>query len=269
MIPLLAVEALVMRYVSRRLGGTRAGVTALNGVSFSVAAGATLALAGASGSGKSTVALCLACLERPTRGKIFLDGRELTALAESELRAVRPQIQLVFQDPSGSLNPRLTALEIVTEPFAVQRRFTPVERTERARNLFERVGLSFRMAARTATEFSGGQRQRLAIARALALEPRLLILDEALSALDASVQSHIANLLLDLQQSARLSYVYITHDLAMAARVADQIAVLDRGCIVECGSPGEVLGRPAHAATRALIAATPRWNSQPPGQERR
>jgi len=261
MAPLLTVESLMVRYPPRHFGGTRAAVTALDGVSFSVLAGTTLALVGASGSGKSTLALCLACLGRPTAGKILLEGRELTALTESQLRAVRPKIQLVFQDPSGSLNPRLTALEIVTEPFEVQGRFTEAERYERAGALFERVGLSLDMGPRAASEFSGGQRQRLAIARALALEPRLLILDEALSALDASVQAQIANLLLDLQRASGLTYVFITHDLAMAARLGDEIAVLERGRIVERGAPGDVLDQPAHVAMRALMAAAPRWNA--------
>jgi ABC-type glutathione transport system ATPase component len=263
MAPLLTVESLSMRYPPRHLGGTRAALTALDGVSFSVTAGTTLALVGASGSGKSTLALCLACLERPTAGKILLEGRELTALTESQLRAVRPKIQLVFQDPSGSLNPRLRADEIVTEPYEVRGRLTDAERNERARALLERVGLSSRVGARTPSEFSGGQRQRLAIARAIALDPRVLVLDEALSALDASVQAQIANLLLELQQASGLTYVFITHDLAVAARLADEIAVLERGRIVENGAPCDVLRQPAHVATRALIEAALRWNAPP------
>ena len=256
---LLTVESLEMRYRPRNPGPSGSAVTALDGVLFAVAAGTTLALVGASGSGKSTLAQCLACLERPTAGTIQLDGLELTALSERKLRAVRPQIQLVSQDPYASLNPRLTALEIVIEPLEVQRRFSGAERAERARGLFERVGLSFRLAPRPVGEFSGGQRQRLAIARALALEPRLLILDEALSALDASVQAQIANLLLDLQQTSGLTYVFITHDLAMVARVADDVAVLERGRIVERGPVNQMMRRPAHAATLALFAATPRF----------
>ncbi|HTR66949.1 MAG TPA: ATP-binding cassette domain-containing protein [Terriglobales bacterium] len=260
--PLLTVESLVKRYTPRGFGGGRGGVTALDGVSFSIAEGSTLAIAGASGSGKSTLALCLACLERPASGQIRLAGRELTTLTETQLRAVRPQMQLVFQDPSSSLNPRLTAFEIVTEPFAAQSRFSASERAARARALFERAGLSFQSATRTAAEFSGGQRQRLAIARALALEPRVLILDEALSGLDASVQAQVANLLLDLQEASRLTFVFITHDLAMASRMADRIAVLDRGRIAETGPMDEVLRQPAHASTRALIAATPQWKAE-------
>jgi ABC-type glutathione transport system ATPase component len=261
--PLLAVESLVMRYAPRGPGRANAAVKALDSLSFTVCGGTTLALVGASGAGKSTLALCLAGLQRPTAGKISFDGRELTALSETELRAVRPQIQLVFQDPSSSLNPRLSALEIVSEPLRVQRKFTAAERAVLAGRLFERVGLSFRMAARTAQEFSGGQRQRLAIGRALVLEPRVLILDEALSALDASVQSLIANLLSELQQSAGLTCILITHDFAMAARLADQIAVLDRGRIVEQGAPNDLVRQPAHAATRSLLAATPQWTRFP------
>jgi len=262
----LAVESLVVRYTPRHSAGARSSVTALDGVSFSVAAGTTLALVGASGSGKSTLALCLACLERPTAGKILLEGREITALSESDLQAVRPRMQLVFQDPAGSLNPRLSAYEIVCEPFVVQRRFTAAERAQRVRDLFERVGLPFHLATRPPAEFSGGQRQRLAIARALALEPRVLILDEALAALDASVQAQIANLLLDLRQSSGLTCVFITHDLAMAARVANRIAVLDCGRIVESGTPIEMLRQPEHRATRALVGAMPNWSAPPQGQ---
>jgi ABC-type glutathione transport system ATPase component len=262
MAPLLTVESLTVRYPARRFGGGDGAVTALDSVSFTVAAGSTLAIVGESGSGKSTLALCLACLERPAAGRIEFGGRELTALRESELRTVRPQIQLVFQDPAGSLNPRLTALEIVSEPLVVQGKLTPAERRTRARGLLERVGLSPGMAGRGPAEFSGGQRQRLAIARALAIEPCMLILDEALSALDASVQAQIANLLLDLQDSSSLAYVFITHDFRMAARMADAIAVLERGRIVEQGAAEQIVRHPEHAATRALVAATPRF--EPP-----
>ncbi len=167
-------------------------------------------------------------------------------------------MQLVFQDPVASLNPRLTAFEIVSEPLIVQHRGSPNERVARVESLLKSVGLSQDMARRKPNEFSGGQRQRLAIARALALEPKVLILDEALSALDVSVQAQIANLLLELQQSLRLTYVFITHDLAMAAFLADEIAVLDRGKVVEYGSVRSTLGRPSHMVTKTLLAAVPR-----------
>lgn len=261
--PLLKVDGLRKRYGGGRLLVRGEGVTALSGVTFSVSPGTTLAVVGESGSGKSTLALCLACLERPTAGRIEFEGREVAALGEPDLRALRPRIQLVFQDPAQSLNPRFTALEIVAEPLVVQKKFTRRERSDCARRLLERIGLSVEMAGRTPAEFSGGQRQRLAIARALVLEPKLLILDEALSALDCSVQAQIANLLMDLQASLGLTYLFITHDLAMAAHLADEVAVLAGGRIVEHGAAAKVLRHPQHAATQALLAAVPRLTASP------
>lgn len=260
---LVKVENLVKRYAGMRFLHRREGITALDGVSFSISPGTTLTVVGESGSGKSTLALCLACLERPTSGSVQFEGREVAALGESDLRAVRPRIQLVFQDPALSLNPRFTALEIIAEPLVVQGKLTRHERNGRARGLLERVGLSAGMEGRTPAEFSGGQRQRLAIARALALEPKLLILDEALSALDCSVQAQIANLMADLQTSLGLTYLFITHDLAMAAHLADEVAVLAHGRIVEYGAVKQVLQHPRHAATHALVAAVPRLDVSP------
>jgi ABC-type glutathione transport system ATPase component len=254
---LLIVEDLVKRYRDAKVLGVKKSVTALQGVSFSISPKSTLALVGESGSGKSTLAFCIACLERATSGRIVFDGNEITAFDEKQLRAVRPQIQLVFQDPTRSLNPRFSALEIVTEPLLVQGRFDKREREERARALFVRVGIPQEKAQQNAGEFSGGQRQRLAIARALALEPSLLILDEALSALDCSVQAQIANLLRELQSSLGLTYLFITHDFLMAAHVADEIAVMENGRIVELGPPEKVLREPQHEITKRLIVATP------------
>jgi len=256
---LLNVENLVKRYAAGKSFGSREFLAALDGVSLSIQIATTLALVGESGSGKSTLALCVACLERPTSGSIWFDGRDVAALSEKQQRAVRPQIQLVFQDPSSSLNSRLTALEIVAEPLIIQRRFDKQARSKRACALLERVGISAKKAGSRPDEFSGGQRQRLAIARALALEPKLLILDEALSALDCSVQAQIANLLLELQASLRLTYLFITHDFAMAAHLADEIAVMDHGRIVELGAAEKLLRSPEHEATRCLLAATPRF----------
>jgi ABC-type glutathione transport system ATPase component len=261
--PLIQVEHLVKCYSDRMVRGDAEVGPALNDVSFSVAPGRTLALVGESGSGKSTLALCLAGLERPTSGRINFGGRDIVALDEKQLRAVRPQIQLVFQDPASSLNPRFTALEILMEPLIVQRRVGRNERREQALTLLECVGLSREMADRRTGEFSGGQRQRLAIARALSLAPKVLILDEALSALDCSVQAQIANLLMELQSSFALTYLFITHDLVMAAHLNDQIAVLDRGRIVEQGAPEKVLRAPEHEATRRLMAAVPGSNVTP------
>jgi ABC-type glutathione transport system ATPase component len=263
--PLLKVENLVKHYGAGRSARSKDKLAALDGVSLSVLPKTTTALVGESGSGKSTLALCIACLEHPTSGSISFEGIDLASLDENQLRLLRPQIQLVFQDPASSLNPRWTALEIVSEPFFVQRRYSKPDRAVRALRLLDRVAISRKMAARSACELSGGQKQRLAIARALALEPKLIILDEALSALDCSVQSQISNLLLELQASLGLTYLFITHDFGMAAHLADQIAVMDRGRVVESGSAENVLYSPNHEATRALLAATPRF-SEPPAE---
>lgn len=255
--PLLKVENLVKRYAARHSARAKDKFIALDGVSLSIAPQSTLALVGESGSGKSTLALCVACLEPPTSGAISFEGIDLATLPENQLRLLRPQIQLVFQDPANSLNPRWTVLDIVSEPFVIQQRFTTPDRVVRALQLLDLVAIPRSLAGRTPAELSGGQKQRLAIARALALEPKLLILDEALSALDCSVQAQIANLLLDLQLSLGLTYLFITHDLPMAAHLADQIAVMDRGRIVESGPTRKILSSPSHDATRALLAATP------------
>src|SRR5580658_3196795 len=182
--PLLRVENLVKHYAAVRPASPKDKFAALDGVSLSIPARTTLALVGESGSGKSTLALCIACLEHPTSGSIWFEGIDVAALDENRQRLLRPQIQLVFQDPASSLNPRWTALEIVGEPFFVQRRYSKPDRAVRALRLLDRVAISRKMAARSACELSGGQKQRLAIASALALEPKLIILDEALSALD-------------------------------------------------------------------------------------
>jgi len=256
--PLIQVESLRKLYRSGKGLNSGHAVPALNEISFSNAPGITLALVGESGSGKTTLALCLACFERQTSGRIWFGGRDIAALEEKQLRVVRPQIQLVFQDPASSLNPRLTAHEIVTEPLLLQRNWQERQMRERGFALLERVGLSREVASRRARELSGGQRQRLAIARALSLEPKFLILDEALSALDCSTQAQIANLLVELQTSSALTFLFITHDLAMAAHLADEIAVMNRGQIVEQGVPEKLLASPQHEATHSLIAAMPR-----------
>jgi len=256
--PLLKVENLVKHYAPRNSRrASRQPLAALDGVSLSIAPQTTLALVGESGSGKSTLALCIACLEPPTSGSIWFEGVEVTALHKDQQRHLRPQIQLVFQDPAASLNPRWTALDLITEPLAIQRPFSKPERVLRALKLLDRVALPRKFAARRAHELSGGQKQRVAIARALALEPKLLVLDEALSALDCSVQAQISNLLFDLRSSLGLTYLFITHDFNMAAHVADQIAVMDCGRIVESGPSEKILRTPTHEATRALLAATP------------
>jgi len=267
--PLLRVENLVKRYVRKSLVGAWEELLALDGVSFKILPGTTLAFVGESGSGKSTLAACLACLESPTSGDIWLDATNTVKGGEHIRRQVRPQIQLIFQDPASSLNPRWSVLEILKEPLILQHKFSHNEMILCARSLLERVGLSSDVAARFPTELSGGQRQRLAIARALALEPKLLILDEALSALDCSVQAQIANLLIDLQSSLGMTYLFITHDLAMAAHLADEIAVMNRGRIVEQGPAETILKQPKHDITRQLLAAVPKFTrAAPPALER-
>jgi peptide/nickel transport system ATP-binding protein len=254
--PLLRVENLAKHYAVGRSAGSKDRLAALDGVSLSIAPQSTLALIGESGSGKSTLALCIACLEHPTSGGIWFEGLDVAALDESQQREIRPRIQLVFQDPARSLNPRWAAIEIVSEPLLVRQHSSKQEREGQALELFDRVAIARKLARRRADELSGGQKQRLAIARALALEPKLIILDEALSALDCSVQAQISNLLLELQSSLGLTYLFITHNFAMAGHLADQIAVMDRGRIVESGPAENILRSPSHEATRSLLAAT-------------
>jgi ABC-type dipeptide/oligopeptide/nickel transport system ATPase subunit len=219
--------------------------------------GSTLALVGESGSGKSSLALCLACLERVTAGRIWFEGRDLTALEEKDLREVRPRLQLVFQDPANSLNPRWTVGEIVAEPLLVRWGTSKRERDARAAQALERVGLAAEYLERRPWELSGGQRQRVAIARSLVLEPKLLILDEVLSALDCSIQAQIANLLVELQRAYRLAYLFITHDLRMAAHLADEIAVMSSGKIVEQGTADKILRDARRPETLSLLDAVP------------
>jgi ABC-type glutathione transport system ATPase component len=254
--PVIRVENLVKRYTSRGLGRRTEAFTSVDSVSFSILPGCTLALVGESGSGKSSVALCLSCLEKITAGQIWFEGRDLAVLPERELRSVRPKLQLVFQDPANSLNARWTVGEIVAEPLLVQGRISKQERDARAAQTLEQVGLGAEYLQRRPGELSGGQRQRVAIARALVLEPRLLILDEVLSALDCSVQAQIANLFVELQRAYGLAYLFITHDLKMAAHLADEIAVMSHGKIVDQGAPEKVLGDARSPETRSLPGAT-------------
>jgi ABC-type glutathione transport system ATPase component len=259
--PLLRAENITKRYQGGGTFGPQRVVRAVEGVSLSIYARTTVGLVGQSGSGKSTLAMCMACLEPVTSGSIWFAGTEMTALEAGQLRAVRSKIQMIFQDPASSLNFRLSALELVTEPLNIQKRFDRREKCERAYELLELVGIPRRKTDQRPDEFSGGQRQRIAIARGLALEPKLLILDEALSALDCSVQAQVVNLLLELQSSLGLAYLFITHDLAMAAHLADELAVMDRGRIVEMGAAESIVRSPQNEVTRRLLRAVPRVNT--------
>jgi len=240
------------RWLSRR----RHQVEALRGVGLTLRAGSTVALIGASGSGKSTVARCLACLEKPDAGEIRFGGKDLAKLNGRELIPFRRQIQLLFQDPGSSLNPRFTAIEIVSEPLLTVNPDAKKESRERALALIELVGLRAEWGQRLAQQFSAGQRRRLAIARALALEPKLLILDEALAGLDLPIQAQIAELLLELQSTLSLTYLYISHDLSLVAQFADQVAVLHQGQIVEAVTMPDLFAKPRSPQARNLVSAT-------------
>jgi len=255
--PLLSARNLSKRFALTRglFGGHGGFLPALFGVSFEIAVGQTLGLVGESGSGKTTAGRIVARLVRPDAGSVELDGEDWLALSGAALRRRRREVQVVFQDPQTSLNPRLRAGAQIAEPLRVQGLARGPELAERVRGLLAEVGLPAETASRFPAELSGGQRQRVAIARALATGPRLVVCDEAVSALDVSIAAQIVNLLLDLREREGLSYLFISHDLAVVARVADRIAVLYLGRIVEEGPAAEVVARPLHPYTAALVAA--------------
>lgn len=233
-------------------------VKAVDDVSFEVAEGQTLGLVGESGSGKSTVSRALLKLVRPTAGQAFYQEREILGLSEREFRPLRKDLQMIFQDPIGSLNPRMKVGAIVEEPLGIH--FATMNREERmevVERLLKKVGLPGDAAGRYPHEFSGGQRQRIGIARALAVEPKLLICDEPVSALDVSVQAQILNLLKDLQEEFKLTYLFIAHDLAVVRHMSDQIAVMHLGKMVEIGAADEVCENPQHDYTKKLLSAVP------------
>ncbi|BCL32976.1 ABC transporter ATP-binding protein [Streptomyces aurantiacus] len=260
-VPLLEARGLVKHYRSGSLpvgGRRRATVKAVDGVDLTLRRGSTLGLVGESGCGKSTLTRLLMALDRPTAGTVLVEGQDLLALPSAELRRRRRDIQLVMQDPYTSLDPRMTALEIVREPLDIHRDLMPKqERAPWARELLHMVGLDPGHAHRHPHQFSGGQRQRIGIARALALRPKILVCDEPVSALDVSVQAQVINLFKELQREFGLAYVFIAHDLAVVRHVADEVAVMYLGRIVEHGDRDTVYSRPAHPYTRALLSAVP------------
>ena len=234
-----------------------APVRAVDGVDFEIGLGESLGLVGESGSGKSTTAYCALGLLRPTAGEVRFLGKNVTRLKGAQLRTVRREMQIVFQDPFSSLNPRMRVGAIIAEPLSVHGVGTRRARQQRVRALLELVGLEPGSARRYPHEFSGGQRQRIAVARAIALEPKLVVCDEPVSALDVSVQAQILNLLKDLQRDIGLSYLFISHDIAVVRAMSDQICVMREGRIIEHGSAAEVFVNPKHDYTKELLACMP------------
>ena len=253
MTALLEVRDLVKHFeVGRGL------VRAVDGVSFSIERGETLGLVGESGCGKTTTGRCILQLERPTSGSVRFEGQELTTLDQRELRAVRRKVQVIFQDPYSSLNPRMTVGQIIGEPLAVHGLVRGgAARTARVKDLLQRVGLLPQHASRYPHELSGGQRQRVGIARALAMEPSLIVCDEPVSALDVSIQAQIINLLEDLQSEFGLTYLFVAHDLAVVRHISDRVAVMYLGKIAEMADRKTIYDDPKHPYTRALLSAVP------------
>ena len=233
-------------------------VKAVDGVSFSVESGQTVGLVGESGSGKTTVGRALLKLLKATAGEVVFNGRSILPMAEREFRPLRREMQMIFQDPYGSLNPRMTCGEIIGEPLQIHfPNLSRIDRRDSVAGLLRQVGLRPEMASRYPHEFSGGQRQRIGIARALAIKPRFIVCDEPVSALDVSVQGQIVNLLSDLQEELGLSYLFIAHDLAVVEHISDYVLVMNRGKIVEAASAEAIYENPQHEYTKTLLAAVP------------
>jgi len=256
---LLEVENLVKHFVAQRsmLGQPKSYVRAVDGISFHLDSGETLALVGESGCGKSTVSRLVLRLLEPDAGRITFEGRDLLAMNANQLRAFRRNAQIIFQDPYASLNPRMMVGQILSEPLALHDVVQSSRRQQRVEELLRLVGLEPRVARRYPHEFSGGQRQRIAIARALAVEPKLIICDEPVSALDVSIRSQILNLLRDLQNRLGLAYIFVSHDLAVVKHIADRVAVMNLGTIVETADAPALFASPRHPYSRALLSAIP------------
>jgi ABC-type oligopeptide transport system ATPase subunit len=257
--PLLDVQQLSRHYQLPRESLWQAPpvVKALDGVSLQLQAGRNLGIVGESGSGKSTLARLVMALEPPTAGRVLFNGADLHALAPADLRRARAGFQMVFQDPYGSLDPRRTVERIVAEPLEALTRSSRAEQRERAAEALDAVGLRANDLHKYPHEFSGGQRQRIAIARALVTRPQLIVADEPVSALDVSVQAQVLNLMLDLQDRHGMSYLFISHDLAVVGLLCDEVAVMQQGRIVERGDPQQLFRRAEHPYTQALLAAIP------------
>lgn len=258
---LLDVKNITKRFtVARGMGGGSATVHAVDDVSFSIEAGETLGLVGESGCGKSTVGKMIVRLLEPDDGTILLDGADVTHASHRAMRPRRRKVQMIFQDPNGSLDPRQRAGSIVEEPLLVHGLGNAAERRAKVAELFSRVGLRPDQMGNVPSKFSGGQRQRLAIARALALNPSLIVADEPVSALDVSIQAQVVNLMADIQKEFGLAYLFVAHDLGVVQHISDRVAVMYLGRIVEIGDTNSVYNRPSHPYTRTLMDAVPRAN---------
>ncbi len=256
--PLLKVHQLVKEFPRARGWRERqAHFRAVDEVSFTIEPGETFGLVGESGSGKTTTGRCVLRLIEPTSGEVRFKDVDVLALSRDEMRRARRDMQVVFQDPYSSLDPRMRARRIVEEPLVIHKIGSKAERRDRVAALFELVGLDPAHLDRYPREFSGGQRQRIGLARALALEPSLIVADEPVSSLDVSVQAQVVNLLMDLQERLRLTYLFIAHDLRLVEHVCGRVAVMYRGRILEMGSTAEVFSHPAHPYTKALLSAIP------------
>ncbi|HEX8010014.1 MAG TPA: dipeptide ABC transporter ATP-binding protein [Casimicrobiaceae bacterium] len=256
--PLLEARSLSRHYVaSRGVFRAKGLVRALDGVSFTIDPGQALACVGESGCGKSTLARQVTMIERPTAGRLCIDGEDIATADRTTLKRLRPRVQMVFQNPLASLNPRKKVGALLEEPLALNTKLGAVERREAALAMMARVGLKPEHYRRYPHMFSGGQRQRIAVARALMLHPRLVVADEPVSALDVSIQAQVLNLLLDLQEEMGVAYLFISHNLQVVRHIADAVMVMYLGKLVEYGAKAEIFERPLHPYTRALLAATP------------
>jgi ABC-type oligopeptide transport system ATPase subunit len=256
--PLLDVRHLTKDFDERRgLWSPRRKTRAVDDVTFTIAEGETFALVGESGSGKTTTGRCILRLIEPSAGEVWFRNENVLAYSRDEMRQARRHMQIVFQDPYSSLNPRMRVRQIVEEPLVIHRQGTRAERLARVTELFGLVGLDPAQLDRYPHQFSGGQRQRIGLARALALEPSLIIADEPVSALDVSVQAQVVNLLVDLQQRLKLTYLFIAHDLRLVEHISARVAVMYRGRIVEMGPTARLFRDPQHPYTRALLSAVP------------
>jgi ABC-type oligopeptide transport system ATPase subunit len=258
MTTLLEVRRLTKDFTRQKgIFGKATAVRAVDDVTFDVLEGETFGLVGESGSGKTTTGRCILRLIEPTSGEVRFRGEDVLAFSKRRMRAARREMQIVFQDPYSSLNPRMRVRDIVEEPLIIHRTGTRAERRERVRELFELVGLDPSHLTRYPHQFSGGQRQRIGLARALALNPSFVIADEPVSALDVSVQAQVVNLLMDLQQRLELTYLFIAHDLRLVRHICSRVAVMYLGRIVEMGDTEAIFAAPAHPYTRALLSAIP------------